>query len=606
MLAILISWIVIFFALFSMGDLFISLYNYNKVCKTDEAYNIVDTFILGICFILIPLQLTSLWLPSNHYILSAYILIAAIYWIFNRKRLDIYYSKTKESLRTIKRLQILLAIVGILTILIYVSFIDNFYDAGYYHYQQVRWNEEYSIVPGLGNLEDRFGFNSNYLLLSAIFSFRFLFGEALYSSQSLLLVILFLWVFANLCKSGYNIKYIILLAFFPIILLTSSPVIADSSTDAIPLLCIFYFLSKTGLKPTWIKEQPLLAFLLPLTLVTFKLSTAVFCIVSLVVLISILKQKNYRTSVFLLSSAFLIVGLWCVRNVIITGYLFYPIHSIDLFSFDWRMPAGTVMLQKLHIYQWAKYIFDVEYIYRIFYVGLSGTKMVLMGNSINFSLFVLTLLSPLVAIYCLVKKKKIDKVSIYILILSFICIVFGMITAPDFRFINGYIFGASFLFICAILSLIKKSDIQSCKTRKILTCIIILATALVTINRGINHCGYYKITTEKLASTIKFPWSQENNEPLSEYKMGDITIYLTKNVGSKPFDSLPACENWGIPFQPFVGTKVQNIRTIETRSNTLQDGFRTKEEYIETINTYAEKTKQDYIKVIKDKYPEDF
>jgi hypothetical protein len=47
-------------------------------------------------------------------------------------------------------------------------------DTGLYHAQTIRWFESYQIVPGLGNLQERFAFNSSWLVLNASFSLAFL------------------------------------------------------------------------------------------------------------------------------------------------------------------------------------------------------------------------------------------------------------------------------------------------------------------------------------------------------------------------------------------------------------------------------------------------
>src|SRR5262249_3970511 len=44
------------------------------------------------------------------------------------------------------------------------------FDRGQYHIQAVRWNREYAIVPGLGNLHGRLAFNNAGLLYDALLS----------------------------------------------------------------------------------------------------------------------------------------------------------------------------------------------------------------------------------------------------------------------------------------------------------------------------------------------------------------------------------------------------------------------------------------------------
>ena len=55
------------------------------------------------------------------------------------------------------------------------------YDTGLYHAQAIRWIEEYGVVPGLGNLQMRFAYNSAFMSLQALFSLGWLVGQSLHS-----------------------------------------------------------------------------------------------------------------------------------------------------------------------------------------------------------------------------------------------------------------------------------------------------------------------------------------------------------------------------------------------------------------------------------------
>lgn len=577
---------------------------FTKICKEKETYNIVDTFILGICFATILLSASSLLLPSNHYILLAYIITGIIYWACSTKRLISYISHLKNILASLSLLQKSLIGITILSVLLYMLFTAIFFDAGYYHYQQIRWNEEYSVVPGLANFEDRYGFNSNYLLLSAIFTLRFMFGEPVYMLQSLLFVLLLCWAMVNFFRSGYNIHYLIILLLLFFTLLWGGYMLADTSTDIIPLLCIFYYLVKTALKPQWLSQQYLMAFLLPVTMITFKVSTAFFCLISLGILIYLIKQRRGRVIYFLLTISAVTVLLWLVRNVIISGYLVYPMYNIDLFSFDWKVPEGTAALQKLHIYNWAQFIFDVEYIYRTFKMGLSGNWLEFFNSAFTLALFAFVLISPVIVIYTILKKGRLCKRIYYLYVISLICIVFGMVSAPDFRFINGYIFGC----VVILSIIISPSGKKLAKTGKwagiALTCCLLLFVA----QRGRTTAFNYKIkpNKENIKSLLIRPQHPVYDLRTKEYTMGDFSIYL--KVGDEPrnFGMIPVANEKGIPFEQFTGDKIQSIHTIEARGDKIQDGFRTKKEYIDIINKNTSQYIEEYKKAQKIKYPQGY
>ena len=47
------------------------------------------------------------------------------------------------------------------------------YDSDLYHGQSIRWIEEYGVVKGLGNLHERFAYNSSFFAVSALYSMKF-------------------------------------------------------------------------------------------------------------------------------------------------------------------------------------------------------------------------------------------------------------------------------------------------------------------------------------------------------------------------------------------------------------------------------------------------
>lgn len=58
---------------------------------------------------------------------------------------------------------------------------SRFEDTTLYHIQAVHWIEEYGVMPGLGNLHNRFAYNSAFMPLQALFSLRWLIGNSLHT-----------------------------------------------------------------------------------------------------------------------------------------------------------------------------------------------------------------------------------------------------------------------------------------------------------------------------------------------------------------------------------------------------------------------------------------
>jgi len=45
---------------------------------------------------------------------------------------------------------------------------------------------------------------------------------------------------------------------------------------------------------------------------------------------------------------------WVARNIILSGYLVYPVPQIDLFSVDWKLPYQYVIDEKLATQGWSR------------------------------------------------------------------------------------------------------------------------------------------------------------------------------------------------------------------------------------------------------------
>ncbi|GHV42022.1 hypothetical protein FACS1894179_10640 [Bacteroidia bacterium] len=177
------------------------------------------------------------------------IAVSSAYWSIYRKRALDTLAPVKRAIASLTKIQTLLLIALILFSLYLFSREQEVYDSLVYHHQNIRWNEEYAVVPGLGNLDDKFGFNSNYFLLSSIFTFRFLFGEAIYPVQSFFVTAISCWVLYELFKSNYEIKRVVVLISYILLFWVSIYFLGNTSTDILPNFIVFYIIARLILHP---------------------------------------------------------------------------------------------------------------------------------------------------------------------------------------------------------------------------------------------------------------------------------------------------------------------------------------------------------------------
>lgn len=575
MLSILFSWIIVFFVLFTVGDLFI--YIYNTVCKGDEQYSLIDTFLLGLFFTIIPLSISSFWLASNHYVLFAYLLFCIGYWILRRGHCRQIIAYIKNVVRALSVFQIILIVLVFVSIILISIWTPINFDPLAYHYAHIRWNEEYPLIPGIGNLEDRFGFNSNYFLLSAIFTFRTFLGYPLYTVQSLVAVLVFSSILIEVFKSKYESKRVILFIVSIVYFYYEYRSIGDTSTDIITGLISFFILSRIILHPDSFKRDYLIYIFVPVAVVAFKVSAAPLALVSLFALIEAVKGKEYKIPVFICSVLFIYFILWIARTVIISGYIVYPVHEIDLFSFDWKVPHAIAVKQRYMIDYFAN-----AYVVESIKVGLVMHKKY---YYILVLVYLLAFTSILLGIYYAVKKK--NKTYIYVIITLIACLCYWFFFAHDFRFGSGYVFTAIFLGVVSVIN--NRNWIFPSLSMIAITLLISWMTIFSARSASYywDYLNRYELSIiERFARMIKTPYNvkdkmtevkmSENiidSYSFTPYKLNDaVSINISSYHCGWCFDSIPAIPDINIVPEFWTARKPESI---EARGNSLKDGFRT-------------------------------
>lgn len=584
MIAIVISWVAILAVFLSFGDFFIFLYN--RFCKRDENYGLLDTSLLGMGFTLIPLSLTSLWLPSNHYMLLVYLMVSILYWLTRRTHFKETCRNLLKSIKSFSILHIILFFLIIISFIVVIIWQVGVFDSLLYHQQNIRWNEEYAVVPGLGNVEHRFGFNSNYLLLSALFGFRFLFGETVYSLHALVLLSVILWAMKEIITSNYELKRIVLL--IPIVgyMLIFGYSFTATSTDLIPNIVSFYLIVKLLLYPSDLKNKFLLLFFIPVCLVTFKLSMAPVCLITLYVFIMQMKGKNYKSLIFLFLASFLVVVPWCIRNIILTGYLVFPFYEIDLFSVDWKIPKYVAIEERDFIlscgirvlgdmlWRISNWDFNLQAVIDWFtYVGFLGAIII----------------SPIVVLFSVFKRNFLDKTVYFVYLILFAVFLVWYKGGPDPRFIGGILF-ANIYFILFLLLSTKGGQFYP-KAGKVL---IILFTLFMVIWATKRTDRFISMFNVRLETTDSRPlsdilWRQYPYKELLKSRgfYSDTFIPMKLENGETVYVSkspeIPAgrfvCFETYFPciiLKEDELSKYQDISEIEPRGSLFQNGFRPK------------------------------
>ena len=236
------------------------------------------------------------------------------------------------------------------------------YDTGLYHAQAIRWIESYPAVPGLGVLQDRLAFDSTWTVAGALFSFSFLGLQSFHVLGAFLAVLLAAYFTARIDRlfqreltlSGCAalLGIFLLRRIFP--LEFSSP---GTDLPAALLVWLIFFVSLEKIEKRTVKTfdgEALAIVTLSLYVLTIKLSVLPVVLLPLYFWAAQNKRDRLHSLAVLAGLALLILAPWMGRNVILSGYLVYPLPQVDLFHPDWKIPLAQARDTFDNIRAWAR------------------------------------------------------------------------------------------------------------------------------------------------------------------------------------------------------------------------------------------------------------
>ena len=376
---------------------------------------------------------------SISYYLNLLILVSSIIHLIHLKKFKI------TSLNAIYKSNIV-TIIFYFSCLIILTKASLLYDTGLYHIQTIKWFNEYSLIPGLANLNDRFGFNiisyylSNYLIYPYTENLSFI-------SVSLFVYTLTFFSIINLKFDNFDksqwLKIILLigLAFKRYLVPSASPDLIVFCLELIIISTLIDYIYSQNKR-----DDNLIFILLALCFVFyFKISTIIFSLLFIFVLIYFYRDKfleiiNYKIVLFILVPFI----IWIIRGYILSGMPFYPNSTfiIDNFIFSVEKEHADTLVK--NIYNWS-----------VNSSIKSEVKISFLGNLIYWfknvpdyhKLYLLIISILLILIFLKFEKKVFTHNLIIIMIVLLLNIFFVLINLPQVRFLESSLIGLILLLI---------------------------------------------------------------------------------------------------------------------------------------------------------------
>lgn len=452
MLAALLIWLYIL-ALFHLYG-YAALQGLRRVLKvgTEDGTDPFLTVFTGLVVVTVFAMVAHLFIPLGALFAVALTLGALVILFFQRSRLF------AMSAPSFPPLVLGLLAVLLLMVLENATHVPANLDTGLYHAQTIRWFETYRIVPGLGNLQLRYAFNSSWLVLNAALSLAFL-GLRSFHLVNGAIFLFATFYFAvglrDLSHSRAPVSGVMKMLFLPLSLYLLSSEMSSAGNDMPVTLLVWATLT------LWVEHlesggnsetRKLVIFLLAVFAVTVKLSSLPLIFLAMFIVFDHAAKKEWRSVLVLVAAGGLILLPWSIRSVILSGYPVFPQLQLDIFSVDWKMPTDQVRLA-------------IDGVVGLARIGNSWRPSMDMSGwqwvprwfnrlTLNRQLIVaLTLVSPLLAVLGRYRYQSIFSWKyLSAFVTAFIGSVFWFLSAPDIRFGYGFLISTCALALVPFIS----------------------------------------------------------------------------------------------------------------------------------------------------------
>lgn len=436
------------------------------------------------------------------------------------------------------------------------------YDSDLYHAQSIRWIEEYGVVKGLGNLHERFAYNSASFALSALYSMKFLLGKSLHTLSGFFAFLLSLT--AMDVTAAWRRKKLLLSDYARIAAIYYLTTIWDevvSPASDYSIMCMIFFIVIKWLgeleRQRETKEENCAPYALlcvaGVYALTLKLTAGLILLLLIKPAYLLLRDRRFKEIGIYLGTGLLVAAPWVIRTVLISGWLVYPFPALDLFTFDWKMSAEVAQVDAAQIKTWARGLYDAakigvpfsEWFPAWFLRELTGTEKLLIVADLAGCAF-----TAVCAVAALVRRmvsheKQPRKDEL--LVLGTLCCsyLFWQLSAPMVRY------GYAYILLVAALNMGYAAQ-RWLRWDGLLRCLILLY--------GIYKLGMMGLYVKDTCTDDRYLWQTDyGTYELGNYEVGSITFYYPLQGDRTGYDPFPAAPAQG---------------GFELRGDDLSDGFR--------------------------------
>ena len=462
------------------------------------------------------------------------------------------------------------------------------YDTTLYHASAIRWIEEYGVVPGLANLQSRYGYNSAEFAHNALYSFKWYTGRSLHCTTGFLAMVSAHLLYDKELFTGrrtiQSVDFVRIGLLYYLGVLFAQMV--SPASDYVANLLIFDILI---LMLGRVKDRTLpadhyvLISLLAIYGITVKVSLAPMVLICLIPFVYYIIKKDVRSILFCIVSGLVIAMPYFIRGYILSGWILYPSTLIKLGNPDWQVPIGEAQYDAKEISMWGRGITDATKWSEVtltnwipsWFAALDTVEKVLITAVITSAV---VLVAIEIRLGLSKNKGGLQRYNILLELPIAWIMLLGVVTwfvgAPLVRYGLGFVLSFPLLVVGILYELVFRevriaginkdrtgSDRLSPGERK-----EIGGRALFLIIAGVMVLIKVKGLVVDIAGSLDrdcLIWQQDYEDPEAfTYEVNGVTIYVAKNGGGMGYNKFPS--------------SIEVKDNIELRGSELKDGFRVK------------------------------
>ena len=584
MLSVLLDWLIIAITSYTVGYGFLRLMSIciGREVSAGKNANVLR-LLIGFMLTNVYAEIWSIFAPVNMW--AVYILVFITLVIAYMCKQDM--AETVNISKAPK--PAVIASVAVILLMAYGSSRGYMhYDTTLYHASAIRWIEEYGVVPGLANLQSRYGYNSAEFAHNALYSFKWYTGRSLHCTTGFLAMVSAHLLYDKELFTGrrtiQSVDFVRIGLLYYLGVLFAQMV--SPASDYVANLLIFDILI---LMLGRVKDRTLpadhyvLISLLAIYGITVKVSLAPMVLICLIPFVYYIIKKDVRSILFCIVSGLVIAVPYFIRGYILSGWILYPSTLIKLGNPDWQVPIGEAQYDAKEISMWGRGITDATKWSEVtltnwipsWFAALDTVEKVLITAVITSAV---VLVAIEIRLGLSKNRRGLQRYNILLELPIAWIMLLGVVTwfvgAPLVRYGLGFVLSFPLLVVGILYELVFRevriaginkdrtgSDRSSPGERK-----EIVGRALFLIIAGVMILMKVKGLVVDIAGSLDrdcLIWQQDYEDPEAfTYEVNGVTIYVAKNGGGMGYNKFPS--------------SIEVKDNIELRGSELKDGFRVK------------------------------